>query len=157
MKLFFIIIITAGEIKSSAAGATTYNSMGLVALPEKEPQVTTVQPKSGLNFVLYNSVFEVVEENTGYLPVDDNINSIQTLATDYMVMKEAEFIEIFVNNDSNTPVYYDNMMVTHRGGAGSNVLEVNAYRKQLKMFAQMCFCGEACRNAEQLNKAKSIF
>ena len=68
--------------------------------------------KSGLNFVLYNNVFEVVEENTGYLPVEENINSIQTLTTDPMIMKEAGFIEIFVNNESNTPVYYDNMTVT---------------------------------------------
>ena len=39
-------------------------------------------------------------------------------------MKEAGFIEIFVNNQAQTPVYYDNMMVSHSGG---NVAEVNAY------------------------------
>ena len=39
-------------------------------------------------------------------------------------MKEAGFLEIFVNNQAQTPVYYDNMMVTHSGG---NVVEVNAY------------------------------
>jgi len=66
----------------------------------------------------------VVEENTGYLPVDDNINAIQNLATDKLIMKEAGFIEIYVNNQAQTPVYYDNMMVTHSGG---NVVEVNAY------------------------------
>ena len=76
------------------------------------------------NFVLYNSSFDVVEENTGYLPVNDNINAIQNLATDRLVMKEAGFLEIFVNNDAQTPVYYDDMMVTRSGGS---VMEVNAY------------------------------
>jgi len=82
--------------------------------------------RSGINFVLYNNVFEVVEENTGYLPVDDKINSIQVLATDLMVMKEAGFFEIFVDNQAQTPVYYDNLMVTTRGGV-NDVIEVNAY------------------------------
>ena len=71
----------------------------------------------------YNG-FDVVEENTGYLPVNDNINAIQMLATDQMIMTEAGFLEIFVNNEAQTPVYYDNLMVVSRGGSLS---EVNAY------------------------------
>ena len=39
-------------------------------------------------------------------------------------MKEAGFMEIFVNNEAQTPVYYDNMMVTRSSGS---VMEVNAY------------------------------
>ena len=105
-------------------GAVADKSVLLANLPKKDTQNNTVQPKSGINFVLYNSSLDVVEENTGYLPVDDKINAIQVLATDMMVMKEAGFIEIFVNNEAQTPVYYDNMTVTMRGG---NVQEVNAY------------------------------
>ena len=56
---------------------------------------------------------DVVDENTGYLPVEDHINTIQNLATDYMVMKESGFLEIFVNNQAQTPVYYDNLRVSH--------------------------------------------
>jgi len=72
----------------------------------------------------FNSSFDVVEENTGYLPVEDHINAIQILATDKMVMTEAGFVEIFVNNEAQTPVYYDNMMVVMSSGS---VSEVNAY------------------------------
>ena len=43
--------------------------------------------------------------------VDDRINAIQILATDQLVMTEAGFFEIFVNNDAQTTVYYDNLMV----------------------------------------------
>jgi len=74
--------------------------------------------------VLYNNEFDVVEANTGYLPVDDKINAIQVLATDKLVMTEAGFIEIFVNNEAVTPVYYDNMMVVMSSGSA---MEVNAY------------------------------
>jgi RHS repeat-associated protein len=87
----------------------------------------TVQPKSGINFVLYSNTFDVVKENTGYLPVDDRINRIQTLASDRLIMKEAGFLDVFVNNEANTPVYYDNMTVTHNSGSSANVIEVNAY------------------------------
>jgi len=38
-----------------------------------------------------NSRFDVVEENTGYLPVDDHINAIQNLATDKLIMTEAGY------------------------------------------------------------------
>ena len=68
----------------------------------------------------------MVKENTGYLQVDDKMNAIQNLSTDKLVMREAGFIEIFVNNESQTPVYYDDFMVTHSGGSGP-VMEVNAY------------------------------
>ena len=93
-------------------------------IPEENLHNNLAQPKSGLNFVLYNSRFDVVEENTGYFPVEDHINAIQNLATDLMVMTEAGFLEIFVNNQAQTPVYYDNLMVVSRGGS---VTEVNAY------------------------------
>ena len=39
-------------------------------------------------------------------------------------MKEAGFIEIFVDNQAQTPVYYDNMRVSMSSGT---VMEVNAY------------------------------
>ena len=107
-------------------GTVASNSTMLSGLPKKNNQNNLVQPKSGINFVLYSNAFDVIDENTGYLPVDDNINVIQILATDQIIMKEAGFIEIFVNNEAQTPVYYDNMMVTHRGGI-VNVLEINAY------------------------------
>ena len=92
--------------------------------PSEGSGEASVQPKSGINFVLYDESFCVVEENTGYLPVDDRINTIQNLATDRMVMTENGYIDIFVNNDAQTPVYYDNLRVTVSAGT---LTEVNAY------------------------------
>ena len=113
-------------------GAVRDNSTTFSNLTEKDRHSNTVQPKSGINFVLYNNKFDVVEENTGYLPVDDHINAIQNLATDKLVMKEAGFIEIFVNNDAQTPVYYDNLMVTMTTGY---VMEINAYYPSGKLLS----------------------
>ena len=83
-----------------------------------------LQPESGIHFVLYNETFDVIEENTGVLLVDDKINTIQTLATDKMIMQESGFLEISVNNNAQTPVYYDNLMAVQSSGP---VSEVNAY------------------------------
>jgi RHS repeat-associated protein len=67
---------------------------------------------------------EVVEENTGVLLVEDRINEIQTLATDNLIMQEAGFLEVYINNEAQTPVYYDNFTVAT---TTSNVVEINAY------------------------------
>jgi RHS repeat-associated protein len=83
-----------------------------------------VKPQSGINFILYNSRMEVVEENTGVLLVEDKINEIQTLATDNLIMQEAGFLEVYINNEAQTPVYYDNFTVA---ATTSNVVEINAY------------------------------
>jgi len=118
---------TVGEYSQLAnnLGTTASNSTILSNLPGNDDnQNKTVQPQSGINFVLYNGNFDVIEENTGYLPVDDKINAIQVLATDRMIMTEAGFFEVFINNQAQTPVYYDNMMITMSSGS---VMEVNAY------------------------------
>ena len=100
-------------------------SAALTSVPEQENRDETPQPESGINFVLYSSEnLDIVKANTGVLLVDDKINTIQTLATDKMVMRQAGFLEIFVNNDAQTPVYYDNLRVAQTSGF---VSEVNAY------------------------------
>ena len=67
---------------------------------------------------------DVVEANTGILPVDDWINRIQNLSSDKIVIQESGYLEVYVNNEAQTPVYYDNLMVMQSTG---NVIEVNAY------------------------------
>ena len=62
----------------------------LFDFPCENNQNNLAQPKSGINFVLYNSGFDVVEKNIGYLSVDDRFNAIQNLATDKLVMTEAD-------------------------------------------------------------------
>ena len=56
--------------------------------------------------------------------VEDRIDEIQTLATDRMVMNESGYFEVFLNNDAQTPVYFDNMMLMMTSGL---TMEVNAY------------------------------
>jgi hypothetical protein len=115
-----------GEIPqlSSNLGSNVGQSATLAPLLKDEDNEQQPQPKSGINFVSYNNNFDIVEENTGVMLVEDRINQIQTLASDKIIMQEAGFIEIFVNNEAQTPVYYDNMTVVVRGG---NAMEVNAY------------------------------
>ncbi len=119
--------MVAGETAQLAAdlGATASQSGILVYVPRDDDYIEKiVQPKSGINFVAYNNEFDIVASNTGVQIVDDKINTIQTLATDRMVMQEAGFLEIFVNNEAQMPVYFDNLMVTQ---TNSPVVEVNAY------------------------------
>jgi RHS repeat-associated protein len=116
----------AGEAAHLARDLGTTASQSVALRPVSPPSEGPgeVAPKSGINYTLYNNTFDVIEANTGILLVEDRINRIQTLATDKLVMQESGFIEIFANNDAQTPVYFDNMTVTHTPG---RVLEVNTY------------------------------
>jgi RHS repeat-associated protein len=105
-------------------GAEASQSVALVNVPKIVDKTGEVKPQSGINFILYNSRMEVVEENTGVLLVEDRINEIQTLASDHLVMQEAGFLEVYINNQAQTPVYYDNFAVM---ATTSNVVEINAY------------------------------
>lgn len=88
-----------GEAAQLAAdlGAEASQSVSLMQVPKNNDKEKSPQPKSGINFVAYNHNFDIVEANTGVQVVDDKINTIQTLSTDQMIMKEAGFIEIFAN------------------------------------------------------------
>ncbi len=115
-----------GEASQLAADLGTTASQSVTLLPASPPLEGQgeADPTAGLKFVLYNAEFEVVEDNTGTKIVEDKINTIQTLATDKMVMQENGFLEVFVDNQAQTPVFFDNLMVTH---TPSRVLEVNSY------------------------------
>ena len=126
----------AGEAAQLAAdlGATASQSVALVNLPQTANRSNEVKPQSGINFILYNNGMDIVKENTGILPVEDRINEIQTLATDDLIIQEAGFLEIFVSNDAQTPVYYDNLTVMHTPG---RVLEVNTYYPYGMLIAEL--------------------
>ena len=118
-------ILGEGAQLAADLGTTASQSAALTQVPQKDDQDSEVKPESGINFVLYSSEnLDIVKENTGVLLVDDKINTIQILATDKLVMRKAGFLEIFVNNDAQTPVYFDNFRVAQTSGV---VSEVNAY------------------------------
>ena len=118
-------ILGEGAQLAADLGATASQSAALTSVPEQENKNETPQPESGINFVLYSSEnLDIVEANTGVMLVDDKINTIQHLSSDRMVITEAGFLEIFVNNDAQTPVYFDNLRVVQTSGV---VSEVNAY------------------------------
>ncbi len=100
-----------------------YQQLFSVPLSEEQGKVNP-QPVAGLNYVLYNADFDIVEANTGTKIVEDKINVIQTLNTDKFVIQQNGFFEVFVNNDAQTPVFFDNLVVSH---TPSQILEVNTY------------------------------
>ena len=113
-----------GNQLASDLGSVASQSSVLQPVLQEDNRQKQTHPQSCINYTLYNSNFEIVAANTGIIPVEDKINSIQTLASDLIVIQEAGFIEIFIDNQSQTPVYFDNFSVTQRN---SFTEEVNAY------------------------------
>ena len=56
-----------------------------------------------------------------------------------LVMQETDFIEIFVNNEAQTPVYYDNMQVVMRGGSVMDIYAYYPFGTQINYLAG-CMC-----------------
>jgi hypothetical protein len=129
-------------------GAEASQSVALINVPQIVDRNGEVKPQSGINFILYNNRMEVVKENTGVLLVEDRINEIQTLASDNLIMQEAGFLEVYINNEAQTPVYYDNFTVAV---TTSNVVEVNAHdQRNVAPLSGQLYCRSSTSGNLQL-------
>ncbi len=147
--------VIVGEASQLAMdlGATPSTSVALISPPSEGPGEADPTPEAGINFVLYNNSFEVVDENTGVIKLEDKINIIQNLTTDKIVIQQAGFFEIFINNEAQTPVYFDNLMVAH---ATADVLEVNAYYPFGMIIPQLSYLASAEKKNYYKYNAKEL-
>ena len=106
-----------------------------------------------------NSEFDIVEANTGLILVEDQINEIQTFASDRMIIAETGFLEIFLNNEAPTPVYFDNLKVVQTTG---DVVDVTAYYPSGNILSGLSSSGSLAAynlykyNAKELQEELSL-
>ena len=119
-------MVPAGEAAALALdlGATAGTSVALSSVPNRQDQDGNPAPRAGIRYVLYDNDFEVVETSTGILPVEDRINRVQNLSADRMVLPVSGYLEVYAGNDDQTPVYFDNLTVSHTPG---RILEESHY------------------------------
>lgn len=79
-------------------------------------QNKVMQPKAYLNYVLFDDQFNMVNENSGVRQVQGNAGTLINLVANKYVIKKTGFLYIYTSNESNTDVFFDNLIVTHFSG-----------------------------------------
>ncbi|WP_261511532.1 DUF6443 domain-containing protein [Chryseobacterium paludis] len=97
--------------------ATNFSAANYQAIRDKDPnQNQTAKPKAYLNYVLFDDLLNMVDENSGVRQVQGSPDQLQTLATDRMVIKKDGFIYVYTSNESIQDVFFDNIVVAHNSG-----------------------------------------
>ncbi|WP_147320134.1 DUF6443 domain-containing protein [Chitinophaga silvisoli] len=74
------------------------------------------KPKAYLNYVLFDDMFNMVDENSGVKQVQGSPDELQILSVDKFSIKKTGFLYIYLSNESGENVYFDNLLVVHNGG-----------------------------------------
>ncbi|WPQ61694.1 DUF4329 domain-containing protein [Chitinophaga sancti] len=75
------------------------------------------KPKAYLNYVMFDDQFNMVSVNSGIRQPQGGPNVINVLEVQSMRIEKTGFIYIYTLNESNEPVYFDNLIVVHNKGA----------------------------------------
>jgi RHS repeat-associated protein len=76
----------------------------------------STRPKAYLSYVLFDDQFNMVSENSGVKQFAATPNTWQPLTAGPIIVKKSGFLYIYTNNESQTDVYYDNLVVSHKTG-----------------------------------------
>ncbi|MCW3465273.1 DUF6443 domain-containing protein [Chitinophaga nivalis] len=94
-------------------------------LKERESNPNNIsKPKSYLNFVLFDDLFNLVEENSGVKQVKEEPDQLQTLVQDKMTIQKSGFLYVYTSNEVQQDVFFDNLTVAKAAGP---VLEETHY------------------------------
>jgi len=74
------------------------------------------KPKVYLTYVLFDDLFNMVDDNSGVKQVQGNPDELQTLTVEKFVIKKTGFVYIYTSNESGENVYFDNLVVVHNRG-----------------------------------------
>ena len=75
-------------------------------------------PKSYLNILFFDEQFKFVPNNSEIIPITTKGSgeTIYRILGDAKVAPKNGYAYIYVSNESNTPVYFDNLQITHENG-----------------------------------------
>lgn len=86
-------------------------------LAAQEPPGTTAGPKAYLNWVFFDDQFRFVAASSGSSAVQPTSGAVYHFPVQTAIAAKSGYVYIYVSNaDSLTPVYFDNLQVTHSHG-----------------------------------------
>jgi RHS repeat-associated protein len=96
---------------------SNFSAANYQAIRDKDPsQNQPTLPKAYLNYVLFDDLLNMVDENSGVRQVQGSPDQLQTLATSRIVIKKDGFFYVYTSNESVQDVFFDNIVVAHNNG-----------------------------------------
>ncbi len=154
----------AGSSFSGGKGITqnileTLNPIGTFSTFNSKRSGTTTRPQAYLNYMCFNEQFEFtgdgdvapVGSGSGTTPAYTLINKF---VNDEVSIIKNGYIYIFVSNESNLPVFFDNLMVTHT--PGPIVEETHYYPFGLTMAGISSKAAGSLENKRKWNKGSEL-
>ncbi|WP_083721725.1 DUF6443 domain-containing protein [[Flexibacter] sp. ATCC 35208] len=102
---------------TNSAISSAYTSSEYEELISKDADENlATKPKAYLTYVLFDDLFNMVDDNSGVKQVQGNPDELQTLTVEKFVIKKTGFVYIYTSNESGENVYFDNLVVVHNRG-----------------------------------------
>ncbi len=75
------------------------------------------RPKAYLNWVFMDENFKITESGSNWRQVGDQTTEFSSLVSEIPVkVQKSGYVYVWVSNESNTPVYFDDLKINHRAG-----------------------------------------
>ncbi len=127
----------ATQLSHSEAGAITTslnNSTPLQNLYNQQPGTGNLNaPKAYMNWIFFDEQFNFVEQGSGFLRVQQAGNGATALVMTETKAIRNGYVYVYLSNESNEPVYFDNFTVSH--DRGQLIGEDHYYAYGLKIAA----------------------
>jgi RHS repeat-associated protein len=102
---------------TNSAISSAYTSSEYEELISKDADENlATKPRAYLTYVLFDDLFNMVDDNSGVKQVQGNPDELQTLTVEKFVIKKTGFVYIYTSNESGENVYFDNLVVLHNKG-----------------------------------------
>ncbi|WP_160711320.1 DUF6443 domain-containing protein [Chitinophaga solisilvae] len=113
-------VTAAGNAAAMGITPAAYESM-----KRKEQEMARpLYIKAGLNFALFDDRLKMIDEGSGTRQVKRIPDQLQVLGTDKMIISRTGYLYVYPDNESDQPVYFDNIAVQLLSGP---LLEVTHY------------------------------
>ena len=105
--------ITSGQLTSSGVVPNS-----VISYLSTQPAPGSTKPKAYLNWVLLDEQFNFVQAGSQIIPANETgtAQQIIKIGTDAAVAQKNGYVYIYVSNESNNLVYFDNLQITHIRG-----------------------------------------
>jgi len=106
-----------GIVNTSSSLNASFSAANYDELKSKDADENlSDKPKAYLNYVLFDDMFNMVDENSGVKQVQGSPDELQTLSVNKFSIKKTGILYIYTSNESGENVYFDNLVISHNSG-----------------------------------------
>ncbi len=109
---------TATQLQANGMAAYNAGIVNLLNTRNASPLVDPAKPKAYLNWVFIDDAFRQLDGDAGqgWMQVGAGVTDFAPLVQANIKVPKSGYVYIWVSNDSEVPVYFDDLAINHRAG-----------------------------------------